>query len=477
MSHARTYKFVRLLKIQTTTYKTTLPEDNFALCVPLPGNDGKWYTGFVWPRELFHHLTTFQTYADFGKWTSYEGLSYISFFSRDPKNPLYRITQNDLFIEHMHNYSDVQHIGTAQHEIAFRMSLLLGAEGRVALDASYNSHTFHYINGFKSPQQEINQTLDKLLQESKKTKKPADTRFLHGQDMSMTPETITEKLKKLKLPAPAETPQELRFVYLPEETMLAPDVKLDSTPLYRLAFTTQDEANSFLSVVKKGRIVSMADLHTQDKTTEFHASQAETQQQSPLITPSVAAEQSKKPQASASVFIMDNKHAANTIAHLQSIAPSNGYLTKFDSEANWRQIKSIAQSAITQTNDYIAANPNARNYGIWKRVDHRPILAIKQAAQEFLDTELDSPDTVKNAYYLFIKALVEQRAKLKDYFSDISKKIKADINSIVDLVLGTTLQSNHRIFPIETYIENLRMTLNIPAPKKEVGHDNARPSK
>lgn len=61
-----------------------------------------------------------------------------------------------LYVDYMRNTSNGQfrHIGNALHEAAFRLSVQAGFEGRVVLKAQKNTHYFHYINGFRQPDQE-----------------------------------------------------------------------------------------------------------------------------------------------------------------------------------------------------------------------------------------------------------------------------------------------------------------------------------
>ncbi len=54
-----------------------------------------------------------------------------------------------VYITYMANNSQYTHVGNALHELAFRVSLLLGCEGRIRLDAVWGSDYFHYSNGFR----------------------------------------------------------------------------------------------------------------------------------------------------------------------------------------------------------------------------------------------------------------------------------------------------------------------------------------
>ncbi|WP_131795523.1 hypothetical protein [Fluoribacter gormanii] len=57
-----------------------------------------------------------------------------------------------LYIDKMSNLDQTRykHVGTALHEILFKKSCELGLGGHVEFDAAWNSHMFHYINGFRA---------------------------------------------------------------------------------------------------------------------------------------------------------------------------------------------------------------------------------------------------------------------------------------------------------------------------------------
>lgn len=56
---------------------------------------------------------------------------------------------NHLWISIMNNTSEYKHVGLALHEAAFRISLSMGYQGKIGLDASYSSHAFHFISGYR----------------------------------------------------------------------------------------------------------------------------------------------------------------------------------------------------------------------------------------------------------------------------------------------------------------------------------------
>lgn len=97
----------------------------------------------------------------------------------------YSLAPDHLFISWMENKSCFKHVGTALHEFAFRESIKQGKHGHVELDASYSSHIFHYLNGFrpKSEQEKtfafglVGKELEKLclayLNETEPSKKQA----------------------------------------------------------------------------------------------------------------------------------------------------------------------------------------------------------------------------------------------------------------------------------------------------------------
>lgn len=53
-----------------------------------------------------------------------------------------------LYIVVMNNLSGLKHVGNALHELAFRLSVAAGFQGRIRLNAIESSHLFHCLNGF-----------------------------------------------------------------------------------------------------------------------------------------------------------------------------------------------------------------------------------------------------------------------------------------------------------------------------------------
>ena len=53
-----------------------------------------------------------------------------------------------LYIVDMRNPSGLKHVGNALHELAFRLSVAVGLQGHVRLNAAWSSHLFHCLNGF-----------------------------------------------------------------------------------------------------------------------------------------------------------------------------------------------------------------------------------------------------------------------------------------------------------------------------------------
>lgn len=110
-----------------------------------------------------------------------------------------------LYITDMNNTSGHRHVGNALHEYAFRMSVALGAEGRIRFNAVRNSHIFHYNSGFLLEGQGITENFVKYylrladqMITSKKTGEKSKVNL--GADYLYLPhQCIVENLKKYDL--------------------------------------------------------------------------------------------------------------------------------------------------------------------------------------------------------------------------------------------------------------------------------------
>ncbi len=100
-----------------------------------------------------------------------------------------------IYIETVKNTSSVKHVGTALEEYAFRLSIQAGFHGRVELSAAWNSHCFHYKNGFRSHSEEQNAKIQEALVSAEQEKQRVDTTSLDGFTMYFPDETIKEKEK------------------------------------------------------------------------------------------------------------------------------------------------------------------------------------------------------------------------------------------------------------------------------------------
>ena len=80
-----------------------------------------------------------------------------------------------------------KNVGTKLHQIAVERSLQKGFQGRVQMDASWNSHGFHYNKGFRvmmgDKSEAINQQIVNILKEAKANGTKPDTERLGAVQM------------------------------------------------------------------------------------------------------------------------------------------------------------------------------------------------------------------------------------------------------------------------------------------------------
>lgn len=140
------------------------------------------------------------------------------------KDPRYNFYKNEagMILPHIHiNYIEnlsrakYSHVGNALHELAFRISMQLGCEGRMTLEAVRETHYFHFINGFRSVNNlDYYLSLAKLVYDANGGR----IKFGLGEQLLYLPKNVIEKkidqfTPEIKLNViPTETAKEAQWI-------------------------------------------------------------------------------------------------------------------------------------------------------------------------------------------------------------------------------------------------------------------------
>lgn len=119
-------------------------------------------------------------------------LSFMTRYGKNNEKYLDRV-----YIDMMENTSGYKGVGNRLHQLAVERSMELGFSGRVQIEASWNSHGFHYKNGFRALNDDTNSNIQAILEKSLKTGIEPDTTGLGCVQMYLSDEGITAMQKKI----------------------------------------------------------------------------------------------------------------------------------------------------------------------------------------------------------------------------------------------------------------------------------------
>lgn len=159
-------------------------------------------------------------------------LGRIRFGLKDEAQSLFNeniVIPKHVYIDNMVNVSEYKYVGSAMHELTFRLSVEWGAQGRIILEAVRDTHYFHYRNGFTLANSYhfpssyyFNLARELILSGNKKITKNMGACKLH-----LSPDTIIKKLHQFNIPNDIQL-HGSSDLHLNEEDMLMTEAKAKS---------------------------------------------------------------------------------------------------------------------------------------------------------------------------------------------------------------------------------------------------------
>lgn len=151
------------------------------------------YIQLVWFRQMENGVYGSKNYGQLND--SFNPHIYYGSVRLEEGKNLSKICINDMRSIQKDKY---QGVGTALYQVAIEHGRKHGCEGRLILDAAWNSHGFHYKLGSRSPYTEQNEKIAEELEKAKAEEREPNTKELGSVWMYMPQEAIQTWKKKIE---------------------------------------------------------------------------------------------------------------------------------------------------------------------------------------------------------------------------------------------------------------------------------------